>query len=391
MNKYFDYAATSLPNMVAIKKVMNKIPSYVLFGNPSSLHSNGILAKKLMEQQRELLSSLLTDRESDIIFTSGGTESDNLAIKGTIFQYKPGEAEIITSKIEHPAVLNTCKYLENLGYKVHYISVYSDGEVDLDELKSKINEKTKLVSIMAVNNEIGTVEPLREIREIIDAKKQDLGIDLIFHSDFVQSVGNCDLLELIKYTDMASFSAHKFGGLKGVGFLTKQKDIKLNPLFQGGNQENGLRSGTENVFGILVMNECFWNVLKNFYSDKKDKLAYYRDEIFNKIKSEIPNAILNGLGAYIAPTILNIGFKDIDARTLQMLLNNDGFAVSVGSACHSDINEVSHVLKAINVPEEYQNGCIRISLSYSHTKRDIDTLVKSIIKNVKYLKSIEEV
>ena len=190
---------------------------------------------------------------------------------------------------------------------------------------------------------------------------------------------------------MASFSAHKFGGLKGVGFLTKQKDIKLNPLFQGGNQENGLRSGTENIFGILVMNECFWNVLKNFYSDKKDKLAYYRDEIFNKIKSEIPNAILNGLGAYIAPTILNIGFKDIDARTLQMLLNNDGFAVSVGSACHSDINEVSHVLKAINVPEEYQNGCIRISLSYSHTKRDIDALVKSIIKNVEYLRNIEKI
>lgn len=391
MNKYFDYAATSLPNMSAIKKVMNKIPSYMLFGNPSSLHSNGILAKKLIEKQRELLSELLTEGESDIIFTSGGTEGDNLAIKGIMLQYKPEEAEIITSKIEHPAVLNTCKYLENLGYKVHYISVYSNGEVDLDELKSKINEKTKLVSIMAVNNEIGTIEPLREIREIIDAKNIILKANIIFHSDFVQSVGNCDLLELIKYVDMASFSAHKFGGLKGVGFLTKRKEVNLKPLFQGGGQESGLRSGTENVFGILTMDECLWNVLKNFYSDKKDKLAYYRDEIFNKIESEIHGVIFNGLGAYVAPTILNIGFKHIDARTLQMLLNNDGFAVSVGSACHSDINEVSHVLKAIKIPEEYQNGCIRISLSYSHTKRDIDALVKSIIKNVKYLKNIRGV
>ena len=391
MNKYFDYAATSLPNMLAIKKVMNKIPSHMLFGNPSSLHSNGILAKKLIEKQRELLSELLTEGESDIIFTSGGTESDNLAIKGIMLQYEPEEAEIITSKIEHPAVLNTCKYLENLGYKVHYISVYSDGEIDLDELKSKINEKTKLVSIMAVNNEIGTIEPLREIREIIDAKNIILKTNIIFHSDFVQSAGNCDLLELIKYVDMASFSAHKFGGLKGVGFLTKRKEINLKPLFQGGGQENGLRSGTENVFGILVMDECFWSILKNFYSDKKDKLCYYRDEIFNDIKSEISDTIFNGLGAYLAPNILNIGFKNIDARTLQMLLNNDGFAVSVGSACHSDINEVSHVLKAIKIPEEYQNGCIRISLSYSHTKKDIDALVKSIIKNVKYLRSIEEV
>lgn len=391
MNKYFDYAATSLPNMVVIKKVMNKIPSPILFGNPSSLHSNGILAKKLIEKQRKLLSELLTSGESDIIFTSGGTESNNLAIKGIMLKYKPEEAEIITSKIEHPAVLNTCKYLENLGYKAHYISVYSDGEIDLDELKSKINEKTKLVSIMAVNNEIGTIEPLREIREIIDAKNIILKTNIIFHSDFVQSAGNCDLLELIKYVDMASFSAHKFGGLKGVGFLTKRKDIELNPLFQGGGQENGLRSGTENVFGILTMDECLWSILKNFYSDKKDKLAYYNDEMFNKIKAEIPDALLNGLGAYIAPTILNIGFKDIDARTLQMLLNNDGFAVSVGSACHSDMNEVSHVLKAIKIPEEYQNGCIRISLSYSHTKKEIDALVKSIIKNVKYLRNIEEV
>lgn len=390
MNKYFDYAATSLPNMLAIKKVMNKIPSHMLFGNPSSLHSNGILAKKLIEKQRKLLSELLTSGESDIIFTSGGTESDNLAIKGIMLKYKPEEAEIITSKIEHPAVLNTCKHLEDLGYKVHYISVYSDGEINLDELKSKINEKTKLVSIMAVNNEIGTIEPLREIREIIDAKNIILKTNVIFHSDFVQSAGNCDLLELIKYVDMASFSAHKFGGLKGVGFLTKRKGINLKPLFQGGGQENGIRPGTENVFGILTMDECLWSILKNFYSDKKDKLAYYKDEMFNKIKAEIPDALLNGLGAYIAPTILNIGFKDIDARTLQMLLNNDGFAVSVGSACHSDINEVSHVLKAIGTPEEYQNGSIRISLSYSHTKKDIDALAKSIIKNVKYLKDIEE-
>lgn len=391
MNKYFDCAATSLPNMSAIKKVMNKIPSYMLFGNPSSLHSNGILAKKLIEKQRELLSELLTEGESDIIFTSGGTESDNLAIKGIMLQYKPNEAEIITSKIEHPAVLNTCKYLEDLGYKVHYISVYSNGEIDLDELKSKINEKTKLVSVMVVNNEVGTIEPLREIREIIDAKNIILKTNTIFHSDFVQSAGNCDLLELIKYVDMASFSAHKFGGLKGIGFLTKRKEINLKPLFQGGGQESGIRPGTENVFGILVMTECFWSILKQFYSDKKDKIANYNCEIFNKVKSEIPDVIFNGLGAYIAPTILNIGFKNIDARTLQMLLNNDGFAVSVGSACHSDINEVSHVLKAINIPEEYQNGCIRISLSYSHTKKDTEALAKSIIKNVKYLRNVENV
>ena len=286
MNKYFDYAATAPVNKSVIQEILEIYDKDFLFGNPSSIHVNGINAKILLNNARIKIANLLKCDKEEIIFTSGGTESDNMALFGVMTKYNPNEAEMITSSIEHPAIINTAKIIQKMGYKVHYISPNKDGIIRAEDVSKKINNKTKLISIMAVNNEIGTIQPLNEIYQIC---KQN---NIIFHSDMVQTVGFTDLN--MENVDLASFSAHKFGGLKGTGFLFKRKNLQINPFINGGGQENSYRSGTENVFGNLVMAYCLEDIIKKNNSAKINDVREYSKFLYENLKHEFQdNIILN--------------------------------------------------------------------------------------------------
>ena len=375
--KYFDYAATAPVNLEVVNNVLKKYGQNA-FGNPSSTHYTGQEAKTLLEQARKNIAEILKCKSSNIIFTSGGSESDNMALKGIMLKYKPQKAELITTTIEHPAILNTCKELEKLGYKIHYVKPRFNGVVIKSDIEKYINKKTKLISVMAVNNEVGTIQFVNEIGYL--AHKYDI----LFHSDFVQGVGvvNIDLENI----DLASFSAHKFGGLKGTGFLFKSDEVQsLEPLVAGGGQEFNFRSGTENVFGNLIMAECLKETVKK-WKENKEEIEELRNSLYNDLKEIYREKLrINGSKFIRIPNNLNISFKDIDSRTLQLLLSNEGFEVSVGSACHSKSEEVSYVLENVNVPLDFINGSIRITLPPDTTKYDILALEKCIIKSVDYL------
>lgn len=378
MNKYFDYAATAPVNKSVIQEILEIYDKDFLFGNPSSIHVNGINAKILLNNARIKIANLLKCDKEEIIFTSGGTESDNMALFGVMTKYNPNEAEMITSSIEHPAIINTAKIIQKMGYKVHYISPNKDGIIRAEDVSKKINNKTKLISIMAVNNEIGTIQPLNEIYQIC---KQN---NIIFHSDMVQTVGFTDLN--MENVDLASFSAHKFGGLKGTGFLFKRKNLQINPFINGGGQENSYRSGTENVFGNLVMAYCLEDIIKKNNSAKINDVREYSKFLYENLKHEFQdNIILNGSLEKRVSNNINISFRNINSETLQLMLSNEGYCVSIGSACHSNKNENSYVLEEINVPEEYIKGTLRITFSTNITKQDVINLLNSIIKNVKIL------
>lgn len=378
MNKYFDYAATAPVNKSVIQEILEIYDKDFLFGNPSSVHVNGINAKILLNNARIKIANLLKCDKEEIIFTSGGTESDNMALFGVMTKYNPNEAEMITSSIEHPAIINTAKIIQKMGYKVHYISPNKDGIIRAEDVSKKINNKTKLISIMAVNNEIGTIQPLNEIYQIC---KQN---NIIFHSDMVQTVGFTDLN--MENVDLASFSAHKFGGLKGTGFLFKRKNLQINPFINGGGQENSYRSGTENVFGNLVMAYCLEDIIKKNNSAKINDVKEYSKFLYENLKHEFQdNIILNGSLEKRVSNNINISFRNINSETLQLMLSNEGYCVSIGSACHSNKNENSYVLEEINVPEEYIKGTLRITFSTNITKQDVINLLNSIIKNVKIL------
>lgn len=379
MNKYFDYAATALPNKGIIKNVLEAYSEEELFGNPSSIHSNGIATKKLLEQARQDISNNLRCSSSEIIFTSGGTESDNMALEGIMLQYKPSDAELIVSTIEHPAIKKTCNYLEKLGYMVHKVPVNKNGIINIDYLKSYINEKTKLISVMTVNNEIGTIQPINEISKIAHEN------NIVFHTDAVQSIGLVDFN--INLVDMASFSAHKFGGLKGSGFLFKKSNIKILPLLNGGEQENGLRSGTENVFGNIVMANCLY-FTKKLWRQNEFRIRKLRNFFIDSLKLEFDdNIILNGdysIENRVCNNI-NVSFKDINSETLLLLMSQEGYQISISSACHSNSTDISDTIKAIIVDKDYQKGTIRITIPYNTSEEDMYNLRDCLIEKVNYL------
>lgn len=377
MNKYFDYAATALPNIEVIKRLLELYPKEYLFGNPSSNHNNGINAKVLLENARKLIAESLKCQSSEIYFTSGGSESDNFALKGFMSNFETN-AELITSTIEHPAILNTCKELEKIGYKVKYIKPDDYGYIDVKDIEEQITTNTKLISIMSVNNEFGVIEPIKEIAKL--AHKHNI----VFHSDMVQGVGlyNIDLSNI----DMASFSGHKFGAIKGTGILYKKDNIILNPIIQGGGQEKGLRSGTENVFGALDMAHCLQDTIKKKWNKETiNNIRQWIDnlsaELFEYCKEKIAFISFHECIA----NCLTIAFKNIDSRTLQLLLSQEGYCVSIGSACHSNSAETSYVMKEIGLPEEFQNGVIRITVPPETTEKDIKNLGIVLIQKLKYL------
>ena len=347
------------------------------FGNPSSLHNFGEDANKEMEKAREIIANRINAQPHEIIFTSGGTESDNLTIKGIAYANKDKGNHIITSSVEHPAVLKTCETLEKEGFKVTYLSVDKEGFIDLNKLKEKITPQTILVTIIHANNEIGTIEDIETIGKICQEK------NIYFHTDAVQSFTKLPIDVKQMNIDLMSISSHKIHGPKGIGALFVKKGTKIKPLFNGGSQESKIRPGTENLPGIVGFSKAVEINEDNHVKDM-EKL---RDYLINGLK-EIPDTLLNGPKDKRLANNVNISFKYVEGESLLYQLNEKGIAVSTGSACSSHSLSPSYVLINIGLKPEIAHGSIRFTLSRYTTKEDIDYTIKNVKEIVKKLRGI---
>jgi cysteine desulfurase len=371
--RYFDHAATTATKEEVLREML---PYYNLnYGNPSSMYSIGRKARKAIEEARKKVAYAFTAKPKEIYFTSGGSESDNLAIKGVAYANRHKGNHIITSKIEHPAVLNTCKHLEKEGFRVTYLNVDADGFIKLDELENAICTQTILISIMFANNEIGTIQPIKEIGEM--AKKHNI----YFHTDSVQAVGNVKINVEELNIDLLSMSAHKFYGPKGVGALYVKEGVNFQKIQDGGHQEKNMRAGTENVAGIVGLGKAIELAYENF--DKYNlKLLNLRDYYISQVEQKIPNVKLNGSRTHRLPGNANISFKNIDGEELLLKLDTMGICASAGSACTSGTSTPSHVLMAIGLPYEMASGTLRVTFGEENTKNDVDFLVNAVQKIV---------
>ena len=369
---YLDHAAST----PVLQEIINEMLPYLgnLYGNPSSIHTYGIKSKIAIQIARKRVAMLIGSKPSEIFFTSGGTESDNLALKGlsrSIRNYQNIKNHIITSSIEHDAILETCRYLERDGFTVTYLKVDKDGIIDKTELKTHLNEKTALVSIMLANNEIGVIQPIKELSEIV----HDFNKMIIFHSDAVQAVGKIPINVKELDLDSLSLSSHKINGPKGVGALYVREKVNFEPLIQGGGQESTLRSGTENVPGIVGLGKASEISMLNLKVNSQ-YLYYLRDHLIRRINEEICGKILNGSLEHRLPNNVNFTFLGLNGEDLLTKLDEDGILVSTGSACSANRQQESHVLKAIGLNHEEISGSIRITLGIQNT---IDDLEKTVI------------
>ena len=372
---YFDHAATTPVRREVIKEM---IPYFdIEYGNPSVMYSLGRHAKQAINKARNQVASAINCDMNEIYFTSCGSESDNLAIKGFAYANKSRGNHIITSKIEHHAVLDTCKSLEKQGFRVTYLGVDENGIVNIEELINSITEETILITIMFANNEIGTIEPIEQIGSI--AKKNNI----IFHTDAVQAIGNLKIDVKKLNIDMLSLSGHKFYAPKGVGALYVREGIKFEKLQDGGEQEKNKRAGTENVAQIVGLGKAIEIIYKEF-EDYNKKLKDNRDYLIDMLNENFEDFKINGdLKNRLAGNI-NISFKNIDGSELLFKLDEYGICASAGSACSTSNPVPSHVLTAIGLDKELINGTLRISLGKDNTKEDIDFFIhklKKIIKN----------
>ena len=364
---YFDNAATAQADEKIIRETFQI--AIDAFANPSSTHANGIVAKKILEESREKIAKILCCNSCEIIFTSGGTESINLAIQGICRALKNKGKHIITSKIEHPAVLNTCKYMETQGFEVTYLDVSKEGIVDVTEIKKSIRQDTILITIMHANNEIGTIQPIQKIAQIAREK------NIYFHTDACQSAGTLDINVQNLGVDLMSINSSKLCGLRGAGILYVKKGVQILPLIFGGGQEFGLRSGTQNVAEIAGFAKALENA--EFKKQKTaQKITLLRDKLISTILQKIPGAILNGHLTQRLPNNVSISIKGIDAEALVQLLSENKIFASTGSACTSQKIETSHVLRAIGQDEEIAHGAIRFTLSTKTTEQEINTVIQ---------------
>lgn len=379
MNKirYFDHSATTYVKEEVLKEMM---PYFrVEYGNSSAMYSLGRSAKKIKEKAREKVSKAINCKPKEIYFTSGGSESDNLAIKGIVYANRYKGNHIITSKIEHPAVLNTCKTLEKEGYKITYLNVDENGLINLEELRNSITNSTILITIMFANNEIGTIEPINEIGKI--AKMYNV----IFHTDAVQAIGNIKIDVSKLNIDCLSMSAHKFYGPKGVGALYVKEGIEFQKIQDGGHQENNKRAGTENVPGIVGLGKAI--ELANYNLEKYNKkLQMLRDYLISEIENKIPDVKINGHRNNRLPGNVNVSFANINGGDLLLNLDEKGICASAGSACGTGNEEPSHVLTAIGLPQNLSKGTLRITLGEENTKEDVDYLIKNLVEIVNKLR-----
>lgn len=371
--KYFDNAATTQVNQDVIKEML---PYFSIeYGNPSSLYSIGRRAKRALEEARRKIANIINCKPNEIYFTSCGTESDNLAIKGIAYANKEKGKHIITSKIEHPAVLNTCKELEEQGYKVTYLDVDQNGIVNVEQLKASIKTDTILITIMFANNEIGTIQPIEEIGKI--AKENNI----IFHTDAVQAMGNLKIDVKKLNINALSMSAHKFYTPKGIGALYVGEDVNFKQIQNGGHQEKNKRAGTENLAEIVGMSKALELIYKNF-ENHNNKIKELRDYYIEKIQNNIVDSKLNGDRINRLPGNANMSFKNINAEELLFKLDDKGICASAGSACSSGSTSPSHVLTAIGLPPEWANGTLRVTIGMNNTKEEVDYLINALVEIV---------
>ncbi|WP_394701126.1 cysteine desulfurase NifS [uncultured Methanolobus sp.] len=350
------------------------------FGNASSLHSFGTEAAEALSKARKQIAYAIGALPEEIIFTSGGTESDNLAIRGVV-PFNARKKHIITSVVEHPAVLNTCASLESLGHEVTYLPVDADGVVDAGKLEASIKENTVLISIMHANNEVGTIQPIEKLSWI--AKEHDL----YFHTDAVQSVGKIPVNVDDLGVDMLSISSHKIHGPKGVGALYIRKGTNISPIVFGGNHEKGMRSGTENVSGIVGFARAMEIAIERLETDS-GHMNKMRDSLISRVFDTIPDVRLNGHPSARLPNNVNVSFKYVEGESMLMMLDMQGVAVSTGSACSSKSLKASHVLSSLKIEDDFIHGSLRISLGRENTMEDIDYVVNALQETIAKLRAM---
>lgn len=382
MKVYADNAATTALD----KEVLDNMIPYLTenYGNPSSLYNMGANAKKAIETSRESIAELIGAKPSEIFFTSGGSEADNWAIKGVCRSMaKKGKKHIITSAFEHHAVLHPIEQLEKEGFKVTLLPVYKNGLIKPEDVKNAIKDDTAIVSIMYANNEIGTIQPIKEIGEICKEK------GVVFHTDAVQAVGTVPINVVEQSIDLMSMTAHKLHGPKGCGALYIRKGIRPEILIDGGAQERGLRAGTENVAGIVGFAAAVKKAVKNM-SARNEKLLKLRERLIDGLL-KIERSRLNGDRKNRLPGNVNICFEGIEGEALLLKLDLAGICASSGSACTSGSLDPSHVLLALGLPHEIAHGSLRLSLSDYNTTEEIDYILETVPKTVEYLRSISPV
>ena len=381
---YLDYAATA-PVLPEVLDAM--MPFFISrYGNPSGIHGTGRDAHKAVEEARRRTAAVLGAESREICFTSGGSESDNLAIQGTAFALREKGNHLITSRIEHHAVLNTCRWLEKQGFRVTYLPVDADGTVSPDAVRDAITPETVLVSIMTANNEIGTVEPVGEIGRICREK------GVLFHTDAVQAAGMLPLRADEMNADLISLSAHKFHGPKGTGALYIRKGTRLDALIHGGSQERGLRAGTENVPGIVGLGKAI-EIAEAERTANAERIRELRDLLIRRIRGAVPYVKLNGHPERRLPNNCHFSFAGVESEALLLRLDLAGIAASGGSACTSGSMEPSHVLKATGLEEELMKGSIRLTLGRETTAEEIEKTARvlpEIVKDLRAMRGLQE-
>jgi cysteine desulfurase len=376
---YMDHSATT----PVAPEVLQAMLPYLSdkFGNASSLHSFGQEAKEALEESREKVAKLLAANPEEIIFTSGGTESDNLALKGIARRNKDKGKHIITTSVEHPAILETCKKLEKEGFAVTYLPVTSEGLVELAALEAAIRPDTILISVMHANNEVGTIQPLEEIGQLAAER------DIYLHTDAVQSVGKIPTDVNALGVDLLSLSAHKLYGPKGVGALYIRKGTRLENIMQGGGHERGLRSGTENVAGIVGLAKAA-ELCSESMASEGQRLTELRDRLAGLVLEKVKDAGINGTMKRRLPGSLNFGFSYVEGESLLLFLDSKGIAVSTGSACSSHKLQPSHVLLSLGLRPEKCHGSLRITMGRSNTTDEVDYVAHCIAEAVERFRSI---
>ena len=374
---YLDNAATTAVSPEVLEAMLPYFTQ--CFGNPSSIHSTGRDARRVVDAARRQVAAAIGAQPQEIYFTAGGSESDNWAIKGTAFAKKSRGNHIITSAIEHHAVLHTCAWLEKQGFEVTYLPVDEFGRVRVEDVEKAITDKTILITIMAANNEIGTIQPIAEIGKLA----HDKGI--LFHTDAVQAIGAMPIDVNAMHIDMLSMSGHKFHGPKGIGALYIRKGVKIDQYLHGGAQERGQRAGTENLAGIVGMGKAI-EIATQHLEENARRLTALRDKLIDGILAEIPDVRLNGHRTQRLPNNVNVSVRYVEGEALLLRLDLAGIAGSSGSACTSGSLDPSHVLLAIGLPHEIAHGSLRLSLGTDTTEAEIDEVLDKlpgIVKNLR--------
>ncbi len=376
---YLDNAATTKTAQEVVDAMLPYFTEY--YGNPSSIYSLGAKSKEAVTDAREVIARSLGAQTNEIYFTAGGSEADNWALKAAAEAYREKGRHIITSCIEHHAVLHTCDYLEKNGFAVTRVGVDENGIVKLDELEKAIREDTILISIMFANNEIGTIQPIREIGEIASRR------GILFHTDAVQAYGQLPIDVDAYHIDMLSASGHKLNGPKGVGFLYIRKGVRIRSFVHGGQQERARRAGTENVTGIVGMGAAAGRAMR-IMAEKAQRETALRDYLIGRIESEVPYCRLNGHREKRLPNNVNFSFRFVEGESLLIMLDGKGICASSGSACTSGSLDPSHVLLAIGLPHETAHGSLRLTLGGETTKEELDAVVEAVKEIVEKLRAM---